>query len=72
LVYLAGSTRFAIFTSDQKVLYFNFPDWWTIKDQWNSQIAKYNILKEKYDKFNNVRTIDLWSLENNKAIVKNY
>ena len=24
-VYLAGSTRFAVFTSDDKTLYFNFP-----------------------------------------------
>ena len=71
-VYLAGSTRFAIFTSDQKVLYFNFPDWWNIEDQWNSQIFKYNTLREKYDKFWNIDKIDLWSLENNKTIIKNY
>ena len=71
-VYLAGSTRFAIFTSDQKVLYFNFPDWWNIEDQRNSQIFKYNTLREKYDKFWNIDKIDLWSLENNKTIIKNY
>jgi len=71
-VYLAGSTRFAIFTSDQKVLYFNFPDGWNIEDQRNSQIFKYNTLREKYDKFGNVEKIDLWSLENNKTIIKNY
>lgn len=71
-VYLAGSTRFAIFTSDQKVLYFNFPEWWNIEDQWNSQIFKYNTLREKYDKFWNIDKIDLWSLENNKTIIKNY
>ena len=71
-VYLAGSTRFAIFTSDRKVLYFNFPEWWNIEDQWNSQIFKYNTLREKYDKFGNVEKIDLWSLENNKTIIKNY
>lgn len=71
-VYLAGSTRFAIFTSDQKVLYFNFPDWWNIENQWNSQIFKYNTLREKYDKFWNIDKIDLWSLENNKTIIKNY
>ena len=71
-VYLAGSTRFAIFTSDQKVLYFNFPDGWNIEDQWNSQIFKYNTLREKYDKFWNIDKIDLWSLENNKTIIKNY
>ena len=71
-VYLAGSTRFAIFTSDRKVLYFNFPDGWNIEDQRNSQIFKYNTLREKYNKFGNVEKIDLWSLENNKTIIKNY
>ena len=71
-VYLAGSTRFAIFTSDQKTLYFNFPEWWNTEDQWNSQIFKYNTLREKYDKFWNIDKIDLWSLENNKTIIKNY
>ncbi len=71
-VYLAWSTRFAIFTSDYKVLYFNFPDWWNIEDQWNSQIFKYNTLREKYDKFWNIDKIDLWSLENNKTIIQNY
>ena len=69
-VYLAGSTRFAIFTSNDKTLYFNFPKWWSIEDQRNSQVAKYNILKEKYRDFNYIWTIDLWSLENNKAIIK--
>ena len=71
-VYLAWSTRFAIFTSDQKVLYFNFPDWWNIEDQRNSQIFKYNTLREKYDKRWNIDKIDLWSLENNKTIIQNY
>lgn len=70
-VYLAGSTRIAIFTDD-KTLYFNFPDWWSIEDQWNLQISKYNTLKEKYSKFNNIRTIDLWALEKNKTIIKNH
>lgn len=71
-VYLAWSTRFAIFTSDYKVLYFNFPDWWNVEDQRNSQIFKYNTLREKYDKRGNVEKIDLWSLENNKTIIQNY
>ena len=72
LVYLAWSRRFAIFTSDQKTLYFNFPEWWNIEDQWNSQMFKYNTLREKYDKFSNIEKIDLWSLENNKVIITNY
>lgn len=70
-VYLAWSTRIAIFTDD-KTLYFNFPDWWSVQDQWNLQISKYNTLKEKYSKFNNIRTIDLWALEKNKTIIKNH
>ena len=69
-VYLAGSTRFAVFTSDDKTLYFNFPKWWSVEEQRNLQVSKYNILKEKYDKFSSVWTMDLWSLENNKTIIK--
>ena len=69
-VYLAWSTRIAIFTSDGKTLYFNFPQWSSIEDQRNTQISKYNILKERYPNFIYVRTIDLWALENNKAIIK--
>ena len=71
-VYLAGSTRFAIFTSDQKVLYFNFPEWWDIQKQWDTQIFKYHTLVDKYPNFWNIDKIDLWSLEENKAIIKNY
>jgi len=71
-VYLAGSRRFAIFTSDQKTLYFNFPEWWNIEDQRNSQIFKYNTLREKYPNFWRIEKIDLWALENNKTIITNY
>ena len=69
-VYLAWSTRIAIFTSDDKTLYFNFPKWSPIEDQWNIQVQKYNILKEKYHSFKDVRTIDLWALEKDKVIIK--
>ena len=69
-VYLAWSTRVAIFTEDWKTLYFNFPEWWVIQEQRNSQIFKYNTLKERYNKFNNIWTIDLWALEENKTIIK--
>jgi hypothetical protein len=69
-VYLAWSTRIAIFTSDDKTLYFNFPKWSSIEDQWNIQVQKYNILKEKYHNFKNIRTIDLGALENDKVIIK--
>lgn len=71
-VYLAWSTRIAIFTSDDKVLYFNFPQWRDINEQWNIQIAKYRILKERYSNFHNIENINLWALEENKVIIKKY
>lgn len=69
-VYLAWSTRIAIFTSDDKTLYFNFIKWSPIEQQRNVQMQKYNILKEKYHSFKDVRTIDLWALEEDKVIIK--
>ena len=69
-VYLAWSTRFAIFTNDQKTLYFNFPEWTDIQEQRETQIFKYNTLREKYQNFNDIWTIDLWALEDNKVIIK--
>ena len=69
-VYLAWSTRIAIFTHDDKTLYFNFPKWSSIEDQRNIQVQKYNVLKEKYHNFKDVRTIDLGALENDKVIIK--
>ena len=71
-VYLAGSTRFAIFTSDQKTLYFNFPDWIDVQQQRDAQIYKYKILKDRYQKFDKIEKIDLWALEENKTIITNY
>ena len=71
-VYLAWSTRFAIFTSDDKTLYFNFPELSDIEEQRKAQIFKYNILREKYPKFEKIEKIDLWALEENKTIITNY
>lgn len=71
-VYLAWSTRFAIFTSDDKTLYFNFPEWWNIEQQRETQMFKYNILREKYPNFGKIEKLDLWALEENKAIIMNY
>lgn len=71
-VYLAWSTRFAIFTSDDKTLYFNFPELSDIQQQRKNQIFKYNTLREKYPKFNKIEKIDLWALEENKTIITNY
>lgn len=69
-VYLAWSTRIAIFTSDDKTLYFNFIEWSPVEEQRETQLQKYNILKEKYHSFKDVWTIDLWALENDKVIIK--
>lgn len=71
-VYLAWSTRFAIFTSDDKTLYFNFPELSDVQQQREAQIFKYNTLREKYPKFNKIEKIDLWALEENKTIITNY
>ena len=71
-VYLVWSTRFAVFTNDQKTLYFNFPEWADVLQQREAQIFKYNTLKEKHPKFDKIRTIDLWALENNNVIIKFY
>lgn len=70
-VYLAWSTRILIVTPDDKSLYFNFPEWVDITEQWNMQINKYNLLKEKFSNFNEQRAIDLWALEENKVIISN-
>ena len=72
LVYLAWSRRFAIFTSDDKTLYFNFPEGWNIEEQRKTQIFKYKTIKEKYSKFDKIEKIDLWALEENKTIITNY
>ena len=69
-VYLAWSTRIVIFTSDDKSLYFNFIKWLPIEEQWNTQVQKYKMLKEKYHSFKDIWTIDLWALEDDKVIIK--
>ena len=71
-VYLVWSTRFAIFTSDDKTLYFNFPEWLDIDEQRQTQIFKYNTLRDRYQKFSKIEKIDLWALEENKTIITNY
>ena len=69
-VYRAWSTRIAICTSDDKTLYFNFIEWASIEEQRETQLQKYNLLKEKYHSFKDVWTIDLWALEEDKVIIK--
>lgn len=72
LVYLAWSRRFALFTSDDKTLYINFPEGWNIEEQRKTQIFKYNTIKKKYPNFTKIEKIDLWALEENKTIITNY
>lgn len=71
-VYLAWSSRFAIFTNDDKTLYFNFPEWWNVDQQRETQIFKYNVLKERYQNFAKIEKLDLGALEENKTIIMNY
>lgn len=71
-VYLAWSTRIAIFDEDDKTLYFNFPEWESINNLWNNQIEKYYKLKDNYQNFERIEKLDLWALENNKIIITNY
>lgn len=71
-VYLAWSTRIAIFNIDDKTLYFNFPEWESVINSWNTQIEKYYKLKNNYQNFDKIEKIDLWALEENKTIIMNY
>lgn len=71
-VYLAWSTRIAIFDVDDKTLYFNLPEWESTNNLWNNQMEKYNKLKNNYQNFNRIEKIDLWALEENKVIITNY
>lgn len=71
-VYLAWSTRIAIFDIDDKTLYFNFPIWESVNNLWNNQIEKYYKLKDNYQNFEKIEKIDLWALEENKTIIMNY
>jgi hypothetical protein len=65
-VYLAGSTRLAIFTENEQVIYFNFRD----PENLQEQFEKYHTLQEHYEKFQNIASIDLGSLDKNKVIIR--
>lgn len=65
-VYLAGSTRLAIFTNNEQVLYFNF-QW---PESLNEQLQKYHNLQQYYENFNKLASIDLWSLDETRVIVR--
>ena len=65
-VYLAGSTRFAIFTDNGQTLYFNFQG----QESLNEQFEKYHNLQQYYKDFDRLTTIDLGSLDETKVIVR--
>lgn len=69
-VYLAWSRRIAIFTSDDKTLYFNFPETEDITEARNYQIQKYNTLVDYYPNFHKIQNIDLWALDEKKVIIR--
>ena len=65
-VYLVGSTRLAIFTDAQQVIYFNFRG----PDNLQEQFEKYHTLQQYYPNFDSIASIDLGSLDATKVIVK--
>lgn len=65
-VYLAGSPRVAIFTEDEQVLYISLLS----SELFDTQVWKYELLREYYSGFNQVATMDLWALDENKVIIR--
>jgi hypothetical protein len=65
-VYLAGSSRLAIFTDNEQTLYFNFRN----PDNLQEQFDKYHILQQQYANFDTIATMDLGSLDKTKVIVR--
>ncbi len=64
IVYLPWSSRTVVFITDNKRVYLNN------KNSLTWQIENYNLLQKHYDKADWLRIIDLWSLENDKIIVR--
>ena len=64
IVYLPWSSRTVVFITDDKRIYLNN------KNSLTWQIENYNLLNKYYDQSNWLRIIDLWSLENDKIIVR--
>lgn len=64
IVYLPWSSRTVVFITDDKRIYLNN------KNSLTWQIENYNLLQRHYDQANLLRIIDLWSLENDKIIVR--
>lgn len=64
LVYLPWSSMTVVFITDQKRVYLNNQNSLT----W--QIQNYNLLKKYYQDFGKIKIIDLWSLEDDKIIVR--
>lgn len=64
IVYLPWSSRTVVFITDNKRVYLNN------KNSLTGQIENYNLLNKYYDQADKLRIIDLWSLENDKIIVR--
>lgn len=65
-VYLVGSTRLAIFTTNEQVIYFNFRG----PESLQEQFEKFHTLQQHYAEFTNLSSIDLGSLDATKVIVR--
>jgi hypothetical protein len=65
-VYLAGSSRLAIFTDKEQTLYFNFRD----PEDLQEQFDKYHTLQQKYADFDKIALMDLGALDEHKVIVR--
>ena len=65
-VYLAGSSRIAIFNDNDQVIFFNI----TTPENLQIQFEKYHNLQQYYQNFDRLASIYLWSLDENKIIVR--
>ncbi len=54
-VYLAGSSRVAVFTDQEQVFYLNIAS----SDLLQRQFQKYDTLKQRYQEFNQLMSVDL-------------
>ncbi|MDD4714336.1 MAG: hypothetical protein PHT72_02560 [Candidatus Absconditabacteria bacterium] len=67
-VYLVGSRRVALFTTDEKVIYLNLQDIKTLE----TQFEKYHKLQKYYPDFDRIASIDLGSLDENRVIIRKW
>lgn len=65
-VYLAGSSRVAIFTSQEQTFYLNIAS----SDLLQKQFQKYDTLSQRYQDFDQLLSVDLGALDETKVIVR--